>query len=71
MTLCKMPDALCTTTDYLLTGKGGMSDVTAITTLLERVDKPFLIGAKMLLKGNINSISFIKSKVAEQEKEEN
>lgn len=70
VTLCKMSDALCTTTDYLLTGREGMSDVTAITTLLERVDEPFLIGAEMLLKGYINSISFIKSKVAEQEEGE-
>lgn len=71
VTLCKMSEALCTTTDYLLTGKEGVSDISSITSLLARIDEPFLIGAEMLLKGYINSISFIKAKVNEQVKEEN
>ena len=66
VTLCKMSEALCTTTDYLLTGKVGTSDISSITSLLEKVDEPFLIGAEMLLKGYINSISIIKAKVGEQ-----
>ena len=69
--LCKMSEALCTSTDYLLTGKEGLSDISSITSLLEKVDEPFLIGAEMLLKGYINSISFIKAKVDEQAKGEN
>lgn len=71
VTLCKMSEALCTSTDYLLTGKEGLSDISSITSLLEKVDEPFLIGAEMLLKGYINSISFIKAKVDEQAKGEN
>ena len=66
VTLCKMSEALCNTTDYLLTGKVGTSDISSITSLLEKVDEPFLIGAEMLLKGYINSISIIKAKVGEQ-----
>lgn len=70
VTLCKMSEALCTSTDYLLTGKEGLSDISSITSLLEKVDEPFLIGAEMLLKGYINGISFIKAKVDEQAKGE-
>lgn len=70
VTLCKMAEALCTTTDYLLTGREGMSDVSSITALLEKVDAPFLIGAEMLLKGYINSINFIKTKAEKQWKGE-
>lgn len=70
-TLCKMSEALCISTDYLLTGRAGLSDISSITSLLEKVDAPFLIGAEMLLKGYINSISFIKAKVEEQVKGEN
>ena len=68
LTLCKMSEALCTTTDYLLTGKEGPSDISAITSLLEKIDEPFLVGAEMLLKGYINSISLIKAKVEKQVK---
>jgi len=71
ITLCKMSEALCTSTDYLLTGREGVSDISAITSLLEKVDAPFLIGAELLLKGYINSISFIKAKVEEEAKGEN
>ena len=70
VTLCKMSEALCTTTDYLLTGRTELSDISAITSLLARLDEPFLIGAEMLLKGYINSISFIKAKASEQAKGE-
>jgi len=65
-----MSEALCTTTDYLLTGRTELSDISAITSLLARLDEPFLIGAEMLLKGYINSISFIKAKASEQAKGE-
>lgn len=68
ITLCKMSEALCNSTDYLLTGRTKLSDISAITSLLARVDEPFLIGAEMLRKGYINSISFIKAKVTEQTK---
>lgn len=71
ITLCKMSEALCTSTDYLLTGREGVSDISAITSLLEKVDAAFLIGAELLLKGYINSISFIKAKVEEEAKGEN
>ena len=71
ITLCKMSETLCTSTDYLLTGREGVSDISAITSLLEKVDAPFLIGAELLLKGYINSISFIKAKVEEEAKGEN
>ena len=66
VTLCKMSEVLCTSTDYLLTGRAGSSDISSITSLLEKVDEPFLVGAELLLKGYINSISFIKAKVEEQ-----
>lgn len=70
LTLCKMSERLCTTTDYLLTGRTGGSDISAITSLLERIDEPFLLGAELLLKGYINSISYIKAKVDLQTKGE-
>ena len=70
VTLCKMSEALLTTADYLLTGKSELSDISTITSLLSKVDAPFLIGAELLLKGYINSISFIKAKVNEQTKGE-
>ena len=66
VTLCKMSEALCTTTDYLLTGRAELSNISAITSLLAKIDEPLLIGAEMLLKAYINSISFIKAKVHEQ-----
>ena len=44
----------------------GTSDISSITSLLEKVDELFLIGAEMRLKGYINSISIIKAKVGEQ-----
>ncbi len=66
VTLCKMSEALCTTTDYLLTGRAELSNISAITSLLAKIDEPLLIGAEMLLKAYINSISFIKAKVNEQ-----
>lgn len=71
VTLCKMSEALCTTIDYLLTGKEGGSDISAITSLLEKIDEPFLIGAELLLKGYINSIHFIKATVGVQYKRDN
>ena len=43
-----------------------MSNISAITFLLAKIDEPLLIGAEMLLKAYINSISFIKAKVNEQ-----
>lgn len=70
LTLCKIAEVLCTTTDYLLTGRKEGSDTTAITSLLERIDTPFLVGAENLLIGYINSINYIKAKVEEQTKGE-
>ena len=57
VTLCKMAEVLCTTTDYLLTGRRDVSDTSAITCLLEKIESPFLIGAEKLLIGYINSIN--------------
>lgn len=51
---------------YLLTGRAELSNISAITSLLAKIDEPLLIGAEMLLKAYINSISFIKAKVNEQ-----
>ena len=70
VTLCKMAEVLCTTTDYLLTGRRDVSDTSAITGLLEKIESPFLIGAEKLLIGYINSINYIKAKVEEQAKGE-
>ncbi len=70
VTLCKMAEVLCTTTDYLLTGRRDVSDTSAITCLLEKIESPFLIGAEKLLIGYINSINYIKAKVEEQAKDE-
>lgn len=58
--LCRIAEILCTTTDYLLTGRTEDSDVTAITTMLAKIEAPLLPGAENLLKGYINSINFIK-----------
>ena len=66
ITLCRMAEALCTTTDYLLIGNKDVSDITAITSLLEKVEAPFLAGAEKLLIGYINSINYIKAKVEVQ-----
>ena len=63
VTLCKLADTLCTTTDYLLRGIQKSPDVKAITSLLETVDEPLIQGAERLLKEYINSIHYISAKV--------
>ncbi len=62
---------VCTPTDCLLTEREGMCDISAITSLPEKVNKPFPIWGEMPLKGCINSISFIKAKVKGRAKGEN
>lgn len=62
VTLCKLADALCTTTDYLLRGIHGPSDIKSITALLESVDEPLLHSAERLLKEYINGIHYIRAK---------
>lgn len=59
VTLCKLADALCTTTDYLFHGP---SDIKSITALLESVDEPLLHSAERLLKEYINGIHYIRAK---------
>ena len=66
ITLCKLADALCTTTDYLLRGIEKDSDVGAIASLFETLDDRFVEGAARLLKEYINSIHYIQSKVEQQ-----
>lgn len=66
VTLCKLADVLCTTTDYLLRGTHKASDVTSITTLLETIEEPLLEGAERLLKEYINGIHYIKAKTEDR-----
>lgn len=63
ITLCKLSEALCITTDYLLTGKDPDGDVTKIVSMLSTVDNELIVGAEDLLKTYLNSISYIKSKI--------
>ena len=60
--LCILEFALCTTTDYLLRGIHGPSDIKSITALLESVDEPLLHSAERLLKEYINGIHYIRAK---------
>lgn len=67
VTLIKFADVLCTTTDYLLTGRTNGADITSILSLLERMEPPILRGAENLLKEYLNSINYVKSKVEQSQ----
>lgn len=71
VTLIKFADALCTTTDYLLTGRTNGADITSILSLLERMEPPILHGAENLLKEYLNSINYVKSKVEQSQQSTN
>lgn len=71
VTLIKFADALCTTTDYLLTGRTNGADITSILSLLERMEPPILHGAENLLKEYLNSINYVKSKVEQSQQSSN
>lgn len=66
VTLCKLSSVLCTTIDYLLTGRESLSDVSAVTTMLSTIDPPLIKGAEDLLRTYLGSISYIKSQIETQ-----
>lgn len=70
VTLCKLAEVLCTTTDYLLTGRSGYTDTTTITAMLTTIDPPLLKGAEDLLKAYLGNISYIKAQVEKSVKDE-
>lgn len=63
VTLCRIAEVLCTTTDYLLTGRNQFADVTSVTSMLSTIDQPLVKGAEDILKTYLSNISFIKSQL--------
>lgn len=61
ITLCKLAEVLCTTVDYLLTGRDKFSDTSQITAMLATIDQPLVKGAEDILKAYLGSVSYIKS----------
>ncbi|WP_308588340.1 helix-turn-helix transcriptional regulator [uncultured Merdimmobilis sp.] len=54
---CRLAKALGTTTDFLLLGRGSLSDMTKITTILSTLEPPLVEAAEKLLKDWFYSIN--------------
>lgn len=67
ITLCNIAEVLCTTIDYLLTGREKFSDVSTVTAMLRTIDEPLVQGAEELLKTYIATVSFVKAKIIQKE----
>lgn len=65
VTLCKLAEALCTTTDYLLTGRKHDADVSDIVAMMSTMEEPIVEGAERIIKAYLCAVNRSRQKKSE------